>query len=114
MVPATPRHRLPQPDVRRVVQASLVDAGVERIVAKDLHSTYRAGPTNAWVKAWTRDTHDALLLAITGAAVGTEPPQPDPMPTRAGATTDHGTTPGLGSAPRAPGRTGNTRQGGGT
>lgn len=48
-------------------QAGLVDAGVEGIVAKDLHSPYRAGPSSAWVKVRTHDTQDALLLGVTGS-----------------------------------------------
>ncbi|TFV31534.1 hypothetical protein E4K10_04690 [Streptomyces sp. T1317-0309] len=57
------------PDVARAWYDSLVDAGVEGVVAKRATSTYRAGRSSSWQKVRHAETVDADVVGYTGPAL---------------------------------------------
>ncbi|MFJ8606319.1 DNA ligase [Streptomyces sp. NPDC093675] len=57
------------PDVARAWYDSLVDAGVEGVVAKRATSTYRAGRSSSWQKVRHAETVDADVVGYKGSAL---------------------------------------------
>ncbi|MFE1849899.1 DNA ligase [Streptomyces sp. NPDC059489] len=57
------------PDVARAWYDSLIDTGVEGVVAKRATSTYRAGRSSSWQKVRHAETVDADVVGYTGQAL---------------------------------------------